>query len=214
MNDEGMIKNGCCSHDSCLVSSFRGLRNGLFYGAKVRFVHSLVMTFLFKSDTLENKIKNILSLTYEHSKNLGIYVFIYKSVGCLLRKILKKNYNWISLLSGIIGSAVMWSSNTPVNSQIMLYLLSRNLMAITNILEPAKNLISDDKGFPIVSIICWGIVMFLFENYPKSLQQSLYSSMDFLYNESNSYKTWTDFVPFNIPDKLVEIIEKTFLKKS
>lgn len=208
MNEEKIFNNGCCPHDSCLVSSFRGLRNGLFYGAKVRFVHSLVMTFLFKTDTFENKIKNILSLTYEHSRNLGVYVFIYKTVCCILRKILKSNNKFISLIAGIVGSAIMWSTNTPVNSQIMLYLLSRNLMAITNILEPTKNIISDDKGFPLVSIACWGIVMFLFENYSKHLQLSLKSSMDFLYNESNSYNSWVDFVPFNIHTDIVEFIDK------
>lgn len=38
-----------CNHDSsCLISSFRGARNGVYYGAKIRFMHAIVMTFLFK----------------------------------------------------------------------------------------------------------------------------------------------------------------------
>ncbi len=33
-----------------LLTLVKGFRNGVVYGAKVRFPHSLVMTFLFKSD--------------------------------------------------------------------------------------------------------------------------------------------------------------------
>ena len=31
------------------LTALKGLRNGLEYGSRVRFVHSVVMTFLFKS---------------------------------------------------------------------------------------------------------------------------------------------------------------------
>lgn len=193
--------NNCCPHDSCIQSSFRGLRNGLYYGAKIRFVHSLVMTILFKQDTLTNKIKNILSLTYEHSKNLGIYVFIYKSVGCILRKILKNNHAIIPFIAGIIGSLFMWAKNTPVNMQLMLYLLSRNLLTSSSFFKEKINLIiPDGKGFLVSSVLCWGIVMYLFETYPQTLQSSLFSSMDFLYNDSNQTNSWRDYVPFYIPD--------------
>ena len=39
--------NGPCSHESCLIASVRGLRNGLYYGGKVRFAHAIVMAILF-----------------------------------------------------------------------------------------------------------------------------------------------------------------------
>jgi len=31
-----------------MISSLRGARNGIYYGAKIRFMHAIVMTFLFK----------------------------------------------------------------------------------------------------------------------------------------------------------------------
>jgi len=195
------IHNNVCNHSSCIQSSFRGLRNGIYYGAKVRFVHSLVMTLVFKNGSLEDKIKNIFSLTYEHSKNLGIYVFIYKSACCILRKILNKDHHWIPFIAGIIGSLVMWSSNTPVNQQLMLYLLSRNLLACTYFIQDKINtIIPQGKTFPVASVLCWGVVMYLYENYPKNLQNSLFSSMNFLYNESNHTRSWKDYVPFYIGD--------------
>lgn len=37
------------NHAAPALSALKGLRNGVEYGSRVRFVHSLVMTFLFKS---------------------------------------------------------------------------------------------------------------------------------------------------------------------
>lgn len=39
----------------------KGLRNGLYYGGKVRLVHSFVMMLLFKSVS-KQEIKNIVKL--------------------------------------------------------------------------------------------------------------------------------------------------------
>jgi len=36
------------------MSSLRGARNGVYYGGKIRFMHAIVMTFLFKK--VKNKI--------------------------------------------------------------------------------------------------------------------------------------------------------------
>jgi peroxisomal membrane protein 4 len=190
-----------CSHESCISSSFRGLRNGVYYGAKIRLIHSFIMTMLFRDDPLIVKLKTIFWLTYEHSKNLGIYVFIYKSLCCLIRRLFKKDYHWIPFIAGIIGSYFMWAKKTPVNSQLMLYLLSRNLLAITNFFnKQTDKLLPNNGGFAISSILCWGVVMYLFERFPNKLQSSLFSSMDFLYNNSNLVsESWKDFVPFYIP---------------
>ena len=40
-------RNGPCPHNSCVISAIRGLRNGLYYGGKVRFAHAIVMAILF-----------------------------------------------------------------------------------------------------------------------------------------------------------------------
>ncbi len=191
----------CCPHDSCVVSALRGLRNGVYYGGKMRLIHSLIMTFLFRHDSFKNKLHHVFSLTYEHSKNLGIYVLIYKSICCILRNIFGKHKDIFPLIAGLIGSYIMWSTKNPVNQQMMLYLLSRNLLAITSFMNKftKKVLPRKNEGFAITSIVCWGIVMYLFEKYPNSLQSSLFSSMDFLYNSSDITESWKDFIPFYIP---------------
>ena len=42
------IVNDPLFHD--ILAIVKGLRNGLVYGAKIRFPHALVMTFLFRDD--------------------------------------------------------------------------------------------------------------------------------------------------------------------
>ena len=46
-----------------LISILRGLRNGIYYGGKVRLVHSFVMMLLFKSIS-KSEIKNIARLGF------------------------------------------------------------------------------------------------------------------------------------------------------
>jgi peroxisomal membrane protein 4 len=186
-----------CDHDNCIISAFRGLRNGLYYGGKIRFVHSLVMTLLFKNGTLYEKLKNVIQPTLEHAISLGLFAFIYKITACILKQLFKTKNKIVYFLAGLVGSYFMWTKRSPVNMQIMLYLLSRNIMAIANIIS--EKYFPNFKGFEITSMIVWGVVMFLFEYKPKALQSSLESSMKFIYKESDGYNTWRDLIPFYIP---------------
>ncbi len=52
--------------------------SGAKYGAKIRFPHALVMAFLFRKGTLEEKIRIIVKSTLEHSRNLASFATVYK----------------------------------------------------------------------------------------------------------------------------------------
>ena len=111
-----------------LLPIFKGLRNGLEYGSRVRFVHSLVMTFLYKSFNAKS-IKSIFKNAWEHGKKLGIFVFCYKLV-CLL---LKKSFGYRpfnSFIAGFFVGALVFGKKTPINYQINLYLFSRITIAL------------------------------------------------------------------------------------
>jgi len=71
-----------------------------------------------------------------------------------------------------------------------------------------KKKLPDISMFPALAAICWGMVMFLFEDDSSSLQSSLTSSMEFIYRDSENWKSWADFVPFHIPRALFEAINK------
>lgn len=68
----------------------KGAYNGLYFGTKVRFMHTLSMTLLFRPDSILKVLKIILNSTIEHGTKLAKFVFIYKSIVCLLNKLRKK----------------------------------------------------------------------------------------------------------------------------
>lgn len=74
-----MVKEELTSIASALVGGAR-------YGAKIRFPHAFVMTFLFRRDlTAQEKLKNILRLVYQHASSLAAFATIYKTVLALLK---------------------------------------------------------------------------------------------------------------------------------
>jgi|JI6StandDraft_1071083.scaffolds.fasta_scaffold566591_1 peroxisomal membrane protein 4 len=96
-----------------IVSVLRGLRNGIYYGGKVRLVHAFVMMLLFKTIS-KSEIKNIFKLGYEHARNLGIFVFSYKALCIILAKIWgEKPVN--HFISGFIFGFFVFGKKTPVN---------------------------------------------------------------------------------------------------
>ena len=84
----------------------------------------------------------------------------------------------------------------------MFYLLSRVLEGVAKKLQKSGNLSivpESFEAFPYVSMLVWGLVMYLFEDDKTNLQGSLQSSMQFLYKDSDQVSGWRDFVPFYIP---------------
>lgn len=110
------------------LAALKGLRNGLEYGSRVRFVHSLVMTFLFKSFNTQT-IKAIVKNAWEHGKKLATFVFFYKTACILLAKVLgQRPLN--SFVAGFVVGGLVFGKKTPINYQINLYLLSRIIIAL------------------------------------------------------------------------------------
>lgn len=198
-----------CPHESCVHSSLQGLSNGLAYGAKVRFTHSLVMSLLFSKEPLKLQLLKILKNTQEHSGKLGFFVMFFKSFVCALSKIRGKKASNHAISGFFTG--FIWAKDTPVNTQITFYLFSRNLVGYVKLFHK-KKLFSvpawlENNSFCILTVVCWGIVMYLFEAFPNSLQSSLVSSMKFLYKDSDNWNGWGNCVPYyNQALKLLELI--------
>ena len=129
-----------------------------------------------------------------------MFVFIYKLVQCALSHLYGKSIPTFSFVAGVIGAYFVWSEKNSVNQQLCFYLLSRVLQGIAQSAQQA-NYIPNRPAFSYISIICWGLVMLLFEANKSSLQPSLASSMQFLYKDSDQTRGWRDFVPFYIPER-------------
>ena len=62
--------------------------------------------------------KNILDLTYQHSRNLAFFVTIYKSLLFLARKLKGQEHNIDSFVAGAIGGYIIFGNDTSVNNQV------------------------------------------------------------------------------------------------
>ncbi|KAI5628439.1 peroxisomal membrane protein 4 [Silurus asotus] len=183
-----------------VLAVLKGFRNGAVYGAKIRAPHALVMTFLFRSGSLQSKLKAIAQATYTHSRNLAYFVFSYKGLLALQKYIQGKSLQSHSFLAACLGGWLVFGDNNNINSQINMYLLSRILFALSR-LAVEKGYIPKPKRdpFPLFAMLVWGIVLWLFEYHPHTLQPSLQSSMTYLYHDSNTWHDFSDFLIYNKP---------------
>uniref|UniRef100_A0A0N4ZXS5 Peroxisomal membrane protein 4 n=1 Tax=Parastrongyloides trichosuri TaxID=131310 RepID=A0A0N4ZXS5_PARTI len=177
------------------LAVIKGLRNGLVYGVKIRAPHALVMTFLFQNGTFWEKIYRVFSLTKQHALNLAKFVFIYKGGRALLESLFGKEIGWQSFIVAFVGGYYVFGKNNNVNMQINLYLLSRIMLALSKLLVK-QEIIQEPQSpvFPWFAALVWGIVLWLFEMHPELLQKSLFSSMKYLYHDSNSWQNFKTFL--------------------
>jgi peroxisomal membrane protein 4 len=112
-------------HD--ILSIIKGARNGAVYGAKIRFPHALVMTLLFRSALPWSKKAHLVTkATFQHSKNLCLFVTIYKTTLLFLKRLQGGNESPCdAFVAGLLGGYVVFREDNGINQQIVLYLLSR-----------------------------------------------------------------------------------------
>eukprot|EP01012_Entosiphon_sulcatum_P050139 TRINITY_DN68911_c0_g1_i1.p1 TRINITY_DN68911_c0_g1~~TRINITY_DN68911_c0_g1_i1.p1 ORF type:complete len:199 (-),score=23.94 TRINITY_DN68911_c0_g1_i1:14-610(-) len=179
------------------LSLIKALRNGVVYGTKIRFPHALVMTLLFRNGSLQDKATSIISATKQHAQNLGSFVLLFKAILYLLQFIEGKQSSSHAFLAGVIGGAVVFGSDNPVNMQINLYLLSRIILAGARIGVEKTGASPPKQSFRIFAALVWGIVMWQFYSHRHTLQDSLQSSMTYLYVDSERWNSIRNFLWHN-----------------
>ncbi|RXM91898.1 Peroxisomal membrane protein 4 [Acipenser ruthenus] len=159
---------------------------------------------------LRDKVKAIAQATYTHSRNLACFVFTYKGLQTLQQRLQGKACQSHSFLAACLGGWLVFGENNNINSQefykalpslqINMYLLSRILFGLSR-LAVEKGYIPQPKKdpFPLFAALVWGIVLWLFEYHPHTLQPSLQSSMSYLYHDSNVWHDISDFLVYNKP---------------
>jgi peroxisomal membrane protein 4 len=135
-----------------LLQLAKGIRNGIYYGGKVRFMHTFVMSLLFmQGKSLAERAKKVIKMTMEHSLKLGLYVGVYKFLVLFLKKLSRKETKLWNFLAGLVsGYTVYRNGESGINQQIIMYLLSRNLIG------GSKNL--QQKGKENISL-CWRLCL-------------------------------------------------------
>lgn len=207
-------------HD--IFSILRGTRNGILYGAKLRFCHALVMSVLFRRGPLKGRIEGILRATYQHAKALGLFVFIYKSILTVLGRIrqvrtgqapkprmaqIKGHDNAMDAFwAGLVGGYVVFGRNSPaaagstIAQQMALYVFSRIVLGgakyvTTDLLavSPVTNTNLTNASWTVMASLSWAIVMYLFRADPNVLQSSMLHSLKYLYVDSETWDSIFDF---------------------
>ncbi|KAM6147711.1 peroxisomal membrane protein 4 isoform 1-T1 [Erethizon dorsatum] len=181
-----------------VLALLKGFRNGAVYGAKIRAPHALVMTFLFRSGSLREKLWAVLQATYTHSWNLARFVLTYKGLCALQAHLQGQTHQVHSALAACLGGMLVFGENNNLNSQINMYLTSRVLFALCR-LGVEKGYIPEPRWDPfrLHTGVIWGIVLWLFEYHRHTLQPSLQSSMTYLYEDSNVWHDLSDFLIYN-----------------
>lgn len=187
-----------CGHDSCILSALRGGRNGVEYATRIRAAHCLVMILLYRRNhTLKSNFDFILKAVREHGLNLGGFVFLFKLLRCAMLNHMQIPLGAASFISGGVAGGVVWGrSRSAINYQVVLYLLSRISVGTVHH-QVHEGVLPDVQAFRPLAALVWAAVMYLFTMDPKSLQGSLRSSMEFLYNNEAPYPSIRSFIPFS-----------------
>jgi peroxisomal membrane protein 4 len=165
------------------------------------------MIFLFRSGTLREKARMVFNATRQHASNLARFAFLYKGSMLALRRTNGgKEVGAHHFLAGLFGGYwVFGQSSSSVNQQIVIYVFARVVLALAKlaIQPPGDNsLVGSHYGghggigvfkltpeqaatirkysWPAFASLSWASVMWLFESYPDTLQNSLKSSMYYM----------------------------------
>lgn len=148
-------------------------------------------------ERFQSKMKSIFKATRQHSTNLAKYVTIYKAMMVLLKHLNGgKENSSDAFIAGVIGGYLVFGENNNVNQQIVLYVLARNMLGFAKMayaqLEPqlsTKNAVAiQNRTWPIVAALTWGVVMFQFRHHYDVVQPSMRASMVYLYSKSDQWK--------------------------
>jgi len=97
------------------LSTLKGLRQGIVYGAKVRFAHSLVQAFLFRHDPWSQRIRFIIRMTFLHAKSLGVFVFFYKTLRTIVASVFGLSKPWRAFICAFIVGYIVFNEHNSVN---------------------------------------------------------------------------------------------------
>lgn len=204
------------------LAVLKAARNGAVYGAKVRFPHALVMVFLFRSGTIQQKLHLILRATRQHATNLARFAFLYKLTLLLLRHLPDrgtlptKERSADTFIAGLLGGYIVFGrgrgARSSVNQQIVIYVAARVALALAKLLtgsvRPTMTTMKSggghiamhrlrDVAWPVFASLSWGGVMWIFRWEEESLQGSLRSSMKYIYVNADHWDGWRTFLWHN-----------------
>jgi peroxisomal membrane protein 4 len=153
--------------------------------------------------------------TRTHATNLATFVFLYKSMLLLQKKFNGgKVHKADTFIAGLIGGYIVFGDRNQVNEQvwfiyhslfsrldttiqIVLYVTSRVVATIIPRASPPPApsastpypppVSPSSTYFSIFAALTWGAVMYLFNERNYAIQRGMWSSMNYLYRDSDHW---------------------------
>jgi len=184
-------------HDYLAI--LKGARNGLVYGVKIRFPHALLMSILFGRGDWKTRARQIVQATQQHALHLAGFVSLYKTLLLIQRKLNGgKARKADPFFAGLIGGYVVFGDRNAINEQIVLYVCSRVVASFlpragtTTAEGRVRPIPPDARIFSLFAAMTWGAVMWLFKYRGETIQPGMFSSMRYLYQDSEHWDSlWT-----------------------
>ena len=70
--------------------------------------------------SLQSKMQAILEATFTHSKNLALFVLLYKSLTSLMASLQSQPYQFHSFVAAFLGGYLVFGRYNKVNEQVIL----------------------------------------------------------------------------------------------
>lgn len=197
--------------------ALRAARLGAAYGIRVRAPHTAVMTLLFGKVAWGARgvvalLTRVAAMAFEHGRGLAYFAALYKlTLGGL--RLAHAAWvrgppgappptppGWLAAIAGAVGGAAVWSRYTHLHYQILLYLLSRVLVAGFRAGAahgvPPFAAVTFRQVYPFLAVAVWAAVMYLYEAEPSTLHPSLLTSMQEIYGRADAAAATTaDLLP-------------------
>ncbi|CAL1696459.1 unnamed protein product [Somion occarium] len=177
----------------------KGARNGFVYGVKVRFPHALIMAILFGRADWPTRLRAIFRATKQHALNLAKFVSIYKTFLLLQKKANGgKERSFDTFVAGLLSGYIVFGDRNAINEQIVLYVCSRVVASFiprastpyamsSTASSTGRPVPPDARYFSIFAALCWGAVMWLFNERGETIQPGMFNSMTYLYRDSDRW---------------------------
>eukprot|EP01090_Pellita_catalonica_P016251 TRINITY_DN459_c0_g1_i1.p1 TRINITY_DN459_c0_g1~~TRINITY_DN459_c0_g1_i1.p1 ORF type:complete len:247 (+),score=8.56 TRINITY_DN459_c0_g1_i1:103-843(+) len=182
------------------VSAFRGFRNAVIAGVRIRLpyvIQAAIYVAVFYPDPLyQKRLKFVIKQIFQHGRNLGTFVFIYKSICFILRRGLGISGGLESWIAGFIGGYIGFGDSTgisgSVNNQVVLYLFARGIFGLMQSsvkrgLIPRQSFldVKSKVGFRVLAGFSLALILYLTEYEPDTLRPSFMTTMNNLYYDSD-----------------------------
>lgn len=181
-----------------LFRCLKGFRNGVVYGTRVRAPHALVLNLVWSKAPYRTIPRKVWDVTLQHALGLGGSAVTFAAVRGALERIRGHSSVLHDGLAGFMIGFVFWGNScSNVHLQMMMYMLSRVLCALYNVVVSRANLKVPSFMYRVYMGVLWAATVIVLSVSPTALQSSMRQSLEYIFYESSRFTNWYDLLVVN-----------------